>query len=175
MATSTEEQQLPLIKVVGISASGKSTLVKALRRHGYNTRPVSQEHSNIADLWQQFDQPTILIYLDVDLETQRSRRPDVTWDKSWLREENNRLDHARGHAELKINTAGLPSETVLQIALTFLKNEGIRHADHALPTLNATGSALTSTAEIIEVSASDVDTKKLSRAERRKLRGKNRK
>ena len=175
MASSDEYQQLPLIKVVGISASGKSTLVKALRRHGYNTRPVSQEHSNVADLWQQFDQPKILIYLDVDLETQRSRRPDVTWDKLWLREENTRLDHARGHAELKINTAGLSSETVLQIAITFLQNEGIRHADHALPSLNATGSALQSAAEIVEDSESEVDAKTLTRAERRKLKRKNRK
>ncbi len=174
MTSSDEYPQLPLIKVVGISASGKSTLVKGLRRHGYNTRPVSQEHSNVSDLWQQFDQPKILIYLDVDLETQRNRRPDVTWDKSWLREENTRLDHARGHAELKINTAGLSSETVLRIALTFLRNEAIHHADHALPTLTATGSALQSIATTVESSEDEAGAKPLTRAERRKLKRKNR-
>jgi len=166
-----DPEQLPLIKVVGISASGKSTLVKALRRHGYNCRPVSQEHSNVSDLWQQFDAPSILIYLDVDLETQRNRRPDVTWDKSWLREESVRLDHARGHAELKINTAGMTSETVLQIALTFLKNERVRHAEQALPPLNATGSSLQAA---IEEEPPPVSEKKLTRAERRKLKRKNR-
>ncbi len=170
MASFDEYQQLPLIKVVGISASGKSTLVKALRRHGYNTRPVSQEHSNVADLWQQFDQPNILIYLEVDLATQKARRPDVTWDKSWLREENTRLDHARGHAELKINTAGLTGDNVLQIALTFLKNEGVRHADHALSPLNATGSALQAAAETADDAESETVEKALTRSERRKLK-----
>ena len=51
--------ELPLIKVVGISASGKSTLVKALRQRGYRARPVSQEHSNVPSLWQQFEEPEI--------------------------------------------------------------------------------------------------------------------
>ncbi len=131
---------IPLIKVVGISASGKSTLVRALRQHGYEARPVSQEHSNVADLWQQFEHPWLLFYLDVDLTTQRERRPDVTWDQKWLDEEIDRLRHARDHADLVINTAGLQPEMVLQIALTFLQNEEIRHADHPLPPLAATGS-----------------------------------
>lgn len=133
---------LPLIKVVGISASGKSTLVKALRQRGYHARPVSQEHSNVADLWQQFERPRLLIYLDVDLATQEQRRPDVTWDKQWLQEETARLEHARGHANLMINTAGQSAEQVFQIALTYLQQEAIRHADEPLPPLAATGSAL---------------------------------
>jgi hypothetical protein len=133
---------LPLIKVVGISASGKSTLVKALRQRGYQARPISQEHSNIPSLWQQFEPLRLLFYLDVDLETQRARRPDVTWDKHWMTEETERLRHAHDHADLIINTSGLSPETVLQIALTFLQNENIRHADHPLPSHNATGSAL---------------------------------
>lgn len=132
---------LPVIKVVGVSASGKSTLVKQLRRAGYDARPVSQEHSNIGDLWQQFDQPTILIYLDVDLATQRQRRPDVTWEAALLQLEQARLRHAWEHADLKINTATLSAEVVAKIALTFLAQEGIRYAAAALPPLRATGSA----------------------------------
>lgn len=132
---------LPVIKVVGVSASGKSTLVKQLRRAGYDARPVSQEHSNIGDLWQQFDQPTILIYLDVDLATQRQRRPDVTWEAALLQLEQARLRHAWEHADLKINTVTLSAEIVAKIALTFLAQEGIRHAAAALPPLRATGSA----------------------------------
>lgn len=133
---------LPVIKVVGISASGKSTLVKRLRRAGYDARPVSQEHSNVGELWQQFEQPTILIYLDADLATQRQRRPDVSWEESWLRQEQERLRHAWEHAQLKINTAMLSPEVVGKIALTFLIQERIRHAAQPLPPLRATGSAL---------------------------------
>jgi hypothetical protein len=160
-------QDLPLIKVVGISASGKSTLVKALRQRGYHARPVSQEHSNVAELWQYFEQPAILIYLDVDLATQQERRPDVTWNKAWLQEEKMRLDHAQGHAELKINTSGLSPATVLQIALTFLQNERIRHAARALPPLNATGSARQGALEVDDHEAKEEPKRRLTWAERR--------
>lgn len=135
------EAPLPVIKVVGISASGKSTLVKQLRHAGYDARPVSQEHSSVADLWQQFEPPAILIYLDVDLATQRQRRPEVTWEAALLRLEQARLRHAWEHADLKINTATLPAAVVAKIALTFLAQEGIRHAAAGLPPLRATGSA----------------------------------
>lgn len=132
---------LPLIKVVGISASGKSTLVKGLRRAGYNTRPVSQEHSHVPDLWQQFDRPAVLIYLDIDLEAQRRRRPDVSWDEANLMIEQTRLAHAREHADLRLNTGQLEAEVVLQLVVAFLQSQRIRHADQPLPALGATGSA----------------------------------
>lgn len=134
--------QLPLIKVVGVSASGKSTLVTRLRQAGYNARPVSQEHSNLPGLWQQFDQPTILIYLDVSIEVQRQRRPDVTWDAHYLQTERERLVQARDAADLKIDTSTLPSDTIWQIVKRFLQQQRIHHADHPLARLSATGSAL---------------------------------
>ena len=137
-----EYQNLPLIKVVGISASGKSTLVGALRRHGYRARPVSQEHSDVPSLWQQFEEPAILIHLDIALEAQQKRRPDVSWDQRALREEKARLAEAQGHANLKINTSDQTPESVLKIALTFLEQERVHHADHPLPPIRATGSML---------------------------------
>jgi hypothetical protein len=133
---------LPLIKIVGVSASGKSTLVANLRRAGYHARPVSQEHSNIADLWKQFDRPALLIYLDVTLEAQRQRRPDVSWEAAYLQTERARLAHARDHADLKIDTSALTPETVWRIVQLFVEQQRIRHADQPLPLLNATGSAL---------------------------------
>ena len=132
--------KLPLIKVVGISASGKSTLVAGLRTAGYYTRPVSQEHSNLPNLWEQFDKPWVLIYLDNDLENQRRRRPDVSWNEQNLQEERARLAHALAHADLQINTATLESDKVLTIALAFLEHKNIRHADQPLPPIGATGS-----------------------------------
>lgn len=133
--------RLPLIKVVGVSASGKSTLVAGLRQAGYHARPVSQEHSHLADLWQQFETPRVLIYLDNDLENQQRRRPDVTWDQQNLQVEQERLAHARQHADLHINTTNLGSEAVLQIALAFLQHKKIRRAPDPLPAVAATGSA----------------------------------
>jgi hypothetical protein len=135
-----QDETLPLIKVVGVSASGKSTLVQGLRLAGYNARPVSQEHSNIADLWQQFGKTRVLIYLYADLESQRRRRPDVVWGSAALRVEESRLAHARAHADLRINTSGLAPQGALQIALIFLKHHKIRRASHSLPPVSITGS-----------------------------------
>lgn len=133
---------LPIIKVVGISGSGKSTLVRALRAKGYDARPVSQEHSNVPTLWQQFDPPTYLIYLNASLESQEARRQDVTWSAAAHQEEIRRLTHARDHADLRIDTGELTPEGVYNVALSYLIRRRVRHADHPLDALPATGSAL---------------------------------
>lgn len=135
--------KLPLIKVVGVSASGKSTLVAGLRQAGYHARPASQEHSNVADLWRQLDPPRFLIYLDTSLEMQQQRRPDVTWTADDLAEEQARLAHALAHADLHINTTALDAATVLQIALRFLESRRVQHHHEPLPAVAATGSAQT--------------------------------
>jgi len=135
--------ELPIIKVVGVSASGKSTLVKHLRQVGYNARPVSQEHSHIPTLWQQFDRPSLLIYLDIDLAAQRQRRPDVSWDEAARTVEQMRLADARANADITINTAHVNAATVFKLALAYLENRGTRHAEQPLPPIAATGSALT--------------------------------
>ena len=134
-----KEDAYPLIKVVGISASGKSTLVQGLREAGYNARPVSQEHSNVPALWEEFDPPALLFYLDNTIEGQRHRRPDVGWRKPMLLAEKQRLDHARGHADLHINTAELTAQEVLSVALIFLTHNNIAHAPEALPPVTPTG------------------------------------
>lgn len=129
----------PLIKVVGVSASGKSTLVTALRERGYNARPVSQEHSDVAELWKQFGFPRILIYLDNDLESQRSRRPDVEWDAANLALERDRLRSARDNADLRINTATLAPDQVREVVVAFLESNRIRRAQSPLPPIPRTG------------------------------------
>jgi hypothetical protein len=149
-------ERLPLIKVVGVSGSGKSTLVRSLREAGYNARPVSQEHSHIADLWQQFDPPRILIYLDADLVCQERRRPDVTWTDENLQEEHTRLAHALAHADLTLNTSQLDAATVLKITRAFLARRQVRRHDQPLPPLPETGSpavsALRTAPEVVEKS-----------------------
>jgi hypothetical protein len=138
------ERPLPVIKVVGISGSGKSTLVSALRADGYDARPVSQEHSKVANLWQQFDRPTYLVYLNASLENQRARRQDVTWSAAALEEETARLAHAREHADLRIDTGGLAPSGVYQLIRSYLIRRRVRHAKTPLEERPATGSAFKS-------------------------------
>jgi RNase adaptor protein for sRNA GlmZ degradation len=129
-----------VIKVVGISGSGKSTLVRALRAAGYDARPVSQEHSNVPTLWQQFDRPTYLIYLNASLEDQQARRQDVTWSAAAHQEEAQRLAHAREHADLRIDTGDLSPSGVYAVTRSYLIRRRVRHANHPLEALPATGS-----------------------------------
>ncbi len=107
---SKSDDLLPLIKVVGTSGSGKSTLVAGLRNRGYNARPVSQEHSDVPDLWQQFDRPFVLIYLYADLAAQQARRPGSGSGEESFRQEQRRLSYARRAADLRVDTSALTSE-----------------------------------------------------------------
>jgi adenylylsulfate kinase-like enzyme len=132
---------LPIVKVVGVSAGGKSTLVQALRAAGYDARAVSQEHSHVRDLWKQFEIPRVLIYLDNELEVQRARRPDVVWEQATLDEERARLQDAYAEADLRINTAHIDRDQVCEMVLAYLEALGIRRADKPLPPAPPTGSA----------------------------------
>jgi hypothetical protein len=133
---------LPVIKVVGVSGSGKSTLVAALRTKGYDARPVSQEHSNVPDLWQHFDRPTYLIFLYASLEAQRARRCDVEWSIAAHEEELRRLAHAREHADIRIDTDQLTGDAVFAVAQAYLVQHRVHHATSALNRIQATGSAI---------------------------------
>lgn len=139
-------ENLPLIKVVGVSAAGKSTLVNGLRERGYNARPASQEHSEMAEMWRKIRPPALLIYLEIDLATQNERRPDVSWNPAWLATETHRLRHARQHADLILNTCGLEAVEVLSQVLAWLDGQPnpIARVSYPLPPVPKTGSAATS-------------------------------
>jgi len=139
-STRTIIDDLPLIKVVGVSASGKSTLVAGLRKRGYNARPASQEHSQVPTMWRRIRPPALLIYLEIDLPTQRQRRPDVVWSARWLATEEKRLAHARQHADLILDTRRMQAADVLARVLAWLDRRAIAHAAHPLPRLPETGS-----------------------------------
>jgi adenylate kinase family enzyme len=46
-----------LIGLVGVCASGKTTLAKILEEKGYHCRHISQEHSYVPDMWQRLTHP----------------------------------------------------------------------------------------------------------------------
>jgi hypothetical protein len=116
----------PLIAVVGVCASGKSTLVEGLRARGYDVCQVAQEHSYVPDMWQRGARPNTLIHLDAGLECIRRRRGDDQWP-GWIRAlQVERLRHARAHCDLYILTDLLSREKVLHLTLAYL--QGLKDA-----------------------------------------------
>lgn len=115
-----ESDNLPLIGVVGVCAAGKSTLIAGLKENGHRVKHIAQEHSYVQNMWKRITNPDILIFLDVSFKTTLERRQLYWAEKDWL-EQQNRLRHAREHADLLIFTDNLSKEEVLQQALSFIE------------------------------------------------------
>lgn len=107
------------VAVVGHCASGKSTVVAALRDRGFDAWAVAQEHSAVADLWRR-QSPDALVYLDVSLESIRARRGDPQWPR-WLYDvQAARLAAARQEADIVVSTDSTPAEGVVAQIVTAL-------------------------------------------------------
>jgi deoxyadenosine/deoxycytidine kinase len=109
-----------IIGVVGPCASGKSTLVAALRSKNYHARHIAQEHSYVRDMWKQMSDPDFLIYLDVSFEIS-VRRTGTSWNRRIFEKQEARLEHAKNHADLYIQTDELNPQQVLNIVLDYLQ------------------------------------------------------
>ncbi len=109
------------IGVVGVCASGKSTLTARLKALGYEARHIAQEHSYVQDMWQRIANPDLLIYLEVSYPVTLARR-SFDWREKDYQVQIARLAHAREHANLIIHTDTLDPDAVLTIALRFLEN-----------------------------------------------------
>jgi hypothetical protein len=114
-----EDSTRPVVAAVGPCTSGKTLLAEALRSAGFRAHAVAQEHSYVADMWQRTIGPDVLIYLDVSYETVRQRR-QISWGPDRLEEQVARLQHARAHCDLYIQTDGRTPESICQEVLTFL-------------------------------------------------------
>lgn len=108
-----------LIGIVGPCASGKSTLIAGLSRLGYHPRHIAQEHSFVKDMWQRLTNPDILIFLDSSYLTS-CRRRKLDWTESDWQEQQNRLSHAKAHANLYLDTDKLSIEEVLNKVIEFI-------------------------------------------------------
>jgi len=109
------------VAVVGACASGKSSLVAALRQAGYEARHVAQEHSYVPYMWQRISRPDVLIYLDVDFQSIKSRRPRLNFKPEHLAEQKERLAHARQNCHLYFDTRELSLEVVRDLTLAYLQ------------------------------------------------------
>jgi cytidylate kinase len=114
----------PLIGVVGPCASGKSTLIAGLTCLGFRTRHIAQEHSYVKDMWQRLTNPDILVFLDASYPITCQRRK-LDWTEADWQEQQQRLSHARAHADLYLDTDKLSIEDVLNKTVEF-----IHHKDH---------------------------------------------
>ncbi len=112
--------EAPRVAVVGPCASGKSTLVAALREQGYDALAVGQEHSGVPFLWR-LGEPDLVIFLDVDIPTSGQRRNSV-WPTVLFETQQARLANARQHADLYLDTSPLTAHQVAENALTFLNH-----------------------------------------------------
>lgn len=112
------------IAIVGPCSSGKSTLRKALLAAGYrNVKMPTQEHSYVKDMWQRLTKPDLLIYLDVDYPTTLIRRPHIDLGPSRVDTQNERLAHAREHANFYIDTSPLSPQQIGSVVIDFLDSQ----------------------------------------------------
>lgn len=117
-----EKMQGKLIGVVGPCSSGKTTLLARLAELGLEARHIAQEHSYVPDMWKKIVAPDILLFLDVSYRVSMQRRKlDMTEEE--FNRLNERLLHAREHADLYINTDELSIEEVFHRVVEFLSNQ----------------------------------------------------
>lgn len=110
-----------LVAIVGVCASGKTTLVKGLREAGIDAYNVAQEHSCIKKFWNR-KKPDVLVMIDATLSAIKKRR-FVTWDEDRLVIQHERLRDARENANLYIQTDELSREEVLQTIIDFIRGK----------------------------------------------------
>ncbi|HEX2696797.1 MAG TPA: hypothetical protein VHM28_03765 [Anaerolineales bacterium] len=108
-----------LIGIVGPCGAGKSTLIAGLEREGFRCRHIAQEHSYVPSMWQKITNPDILIFLNASFEVCTQRRR-LNWLEADYIEQQQRLAHARQHANLIIETDSLTPEQVLGRVREFL-------------------------------------------------------
>lgn len=112
-----------LIGITGPCGAGKSTLARGLQQRGYAARAIVQEHSYVPDMWQRLTKPTLLIFLQASCQTGRIRRK-LNWTEAEWAEQQQRLAHARQHADLLVDTDNLGIDQVLEEVIQFLAGKG---------------------------------------------------
>lgn len=107
------------IGLVGVCASGKSTLRARLQARGVQVKHIAQEHSFVQDMWRRLVNPDILVFLDASYETTLKRRR-LNWTKADYDEQQRRLSHARQNADLYLLTDELSPQEVDEKVMAFL-------------------------------------------------------
>jgi len=115
----------PLIGIVGVCASGKTTLIRRLTKMGYRCRHIAQEHSYVPTMWFRITHPDFLIYLQVEYE-ETIRRKQLDWTMGEYNEQLFRLRDAYAHANVVIDTSRLTLDETINAIVTQLEKAGIQ-------------------------------------------------
>lgn len=107
------------IAVVGVCASGKTTLVKGLKDAGYDAYNAAQEHSGIHNFWNKHH-PDILVMIDATLPAIKKRRL-VYWNQERLDVQHKRLADAKAHANLFIQTDAYNADEVREQVIDYIE------------------------------------------------------
>ena len=108
----------PRVTIVGPCAAGKTTLVSRLQALGYDAHACAQEHSGVPYLWQ-LSEPDLLLFLDADLAAISVRRGH-DWPAMLHAAQQERLAHARAHADLYLDGSPLSPDEVAERAARFI-------------------------------------------------------
>lgn len=117
-----QETARPRIVIVGPCAAGKTTLVARLQELGFDAHACAQEHSGVPYLWQ-LSAPDLLIFLDVNLATTSARR-GCDWPANLHAAQQQRLAHARAHADLYLDSSSLTPDEVARLVDEFVNARG---------------------------------------------------
>ncbi len=113
-----------VIGIVGPCASGKSTLITALKNDLIEFRHIAQEHSYVPNMWKRLTNPDVLIFLDASYPVTCQRR-NLNWTEAEYAEQHRRLAHARQNADCYIFTDDLKPEEVQNRVVGFLREKQI--------------------------------------------------
>lgn len=118
--------RVPHIAIVGVCASGKTVLAKALQELGHDARALAQEHSYAPRMWRAYGRPALLIYLDAEAGAINARLNRRDWTAALVDEQRRRLADARKQCDLYLHTDGLSEAEVLERVLAFLQHVGVQ-------------------------------------------------
>jgi molybdopterin-guanine dinucleotide biosynthesis protein len=117
-----ESKQIsPLIGIIGVCASGKTTLIAGLSARGYNCRHIAQEHSYVADMWKRITDPDILIFLEVAYETTLLRK-NLNWTLKEYQEQVYRVRNAYEKADIHIKTDNMSPGQLIDEAVNQIQH-----------------------------------------------------
>lgn len=125
----SEAKPFPVIAIVGVCASGKSTIIKRLQEVGIPCRHIAQEHSYVSNMWQRMVNPDFLICLDVSYKSTITRKK-LNWTLAEYQEQLRRISNAREHADLIIDTDINSIEETMHLIIEGLNTAGIMTAEN---------------------------------------------
>ncbi len=127
----SEGKPFPVIAIVGVCASGKSTIIKRLLAAGITCRHIAQEHSYVHNIWQRLVNPDFLICLDVSYSSTLTRK-QLNWTSAEYEEQLRRISDAREHANLIIDTDVHSIEETTRLIIEGLMTAGIVTAENGV-------------------------------------------